>query len=113
MTQNKDAEAVAKAQQASAKAGADQEKAREEARDLQRQAQVKAAEAGGVAPNTDALPPESPYQAYDFMPLSELVALADERGVTINPDVLKAHLITELRAHQSGAVSAATRLGAR
>lgn len=112
MTQNKDAEAVQKAQRAAADKGADQEKSREEARKLVDEASRKASEAGGVAP-TDAVDPNSPYQSYDFMPLSELVALADARGVTINPDVLKAHLVTELRAHQSGATSAANRLGAR
>lgn len=112
MTQEKDAQAVQKAQASAAKAGAEQEKSREEARELQRKAAQAASEAGGVAP-TDAVDPNSPYQSYDFMPLSELVALADERGVTINPDVLKAHLVTELRAHQSGATSASTRLGAR
>lgn len=109
---DKDAQAVQKAQAAAAKAGADQEKSREDARELQREAARAASEAGGVAP-TDAVDPQSPYQSYDFMPLSELVALADERGVTINPDVLKAHLITELRAHQSGVPSASTRYGAR
>lgn len=109
---DKDAQAVQKAQAASAAKGAEQEKSREEARELQREAARKASEAGGVAP-TDAVDPNSPYESYDFMPLSELVSLADERGVTINPEVLKAHLVTELRAHQSGAVSAATRLGAR
>lgn len=98
MTDNKDAQAVKDAQKAAAAKGAENEKAQADAAELQE----KAAVAGG-----DALPSSSPYQDYDFMPLSELQKLADERGVTINPDVLKAHLVTELRAHQSGTTSVA------
>lgn len=109
---DKDAQAVQKAQSAAAAKAGEQEKSREEARELQQQAARKASEAGGVAP-TDAVDPNSPYESFDFMPLSELVSLADERGVTIQPDVLKAHLISELRAHQSGNLSAAARHGAR
>ena len=112
MAENKDAQAVQQAQKAAAAKGADQEKSQQEARDLQQEAARKASEAGGVAP-TDAVDPNSPYQSYDFMPLSELQKLADERGVTIQPDVLKAHLVSELRAHQSGNASASARYGAR
>lgn len=96
MAETPDQKAVKDAQAAAAKKGAEAEKSREEAEKLQ-------AEAGGG----DAV--TAPYESYDFMPLSELQKLADERGVTINPDVLKAHLITELRAHQSGATSSAAR----
>lgn len=39
-----------------------------------------------------------PYPNYDLMSLDELRALAAERGVAINADVEKAHLVTELRA---------------
>lgn len=55
----------------------------------------------------------NPYPNYDFMTLEALQSLADERGVEVNRDVLKAHLITELRAADSGTPSAATRHGAR
>jgi hypothetical protein len=103
VSENKDAQAVQKAQAAAVARGAEADKSREEAEKLQ----AEAAERGGG----DAV--TAPYESYDFMPLSELQKLADERGVTINPDVLKAHLITELRAHQSGVPSAASRLGAR
>jgi hypothetical protein len=45
----------------------------------------------------------NPYPAYDFMTLEELRDLAKERGVEINRDVEKAHLITELRAKDTQA----------
>lgn len=96
MSESKDEQAVKQAQKAAAAKGAEAEQARADAEKLQ-------AEAGGG----DAV--TAPYESYDFMPLSELQKLADERGVTINPDVLKAHLVTELRAHQSGTTSAANR----
>lgn len=54
-----------------------------------------------------------PYPAYDFMTLEQLRSLASERGVEINRDVEKAHLITELRAADSGSLSVAARKGAR
>jgi hypothetical protein len=54
-----------------------------------------------------------PYPAYDLMSLDDLRSLADERGVVINPDVEKAHLVTELRAADTGTLSASTRKGAR
>ena len=40
----------------------------------------------------------NPYPEYDYMTLDQLRQLAKERGVEINRDVEKAHLITELRA---------------
>jgi len=40
---------------------------------------------------------------FNQLTLDELAALADERGVKINTDVWRAHMITELRAHQTGA----------
>lgn len=40
----------------------------------------------------------NPYPNYDLMTLDQLRALAKERGVEINRDVEKAHLVTELRA---------------
>lgn len=55
----------------------------------------------------------NPYPNYDAMTLEQLRDLADERGVEINRDVEKAHLITELRAADSGTPSAVTRRGAR
>lgn len=55
----------------------------------------------------------NPYPAYDFMTLEQLRSLAEERGVEVNRDVEKAHLITELRAADSGTPSAVTRRGAR
>jgi hypothetical protein len=54
-----------------------------------------------------------PYPAYDFMTVEQLRDLASERGVEINRDVERAHLITELRAADTGTLSAATRRGAR
>jgi hypothetical protein len=57
--------------------------------------------------------PANPYPNYDLMSLEDLQSLADERGVEVNRDVLKAHLVTELRAADSGAVSPAVRKGAR
>lgn len=57
--------------------------------------------------------PKNPYPNYDFMTLESLRSLASERGVEINRDVEKAHLITELRAADSGTPSAVTRRGAR
>lgn len=40
---------------------------------------------------------------FNLLTLDELAALAEERGVKINADVWRAHMITELRAHQTGA----------
>ena len=40
----------------------------------------------------------NPYPNYDSMTVEQLQKLADERGVEINRDVIKAHLVTELRA---------------
>ena len=40
----------------------------------------------------------NPYPNYDVMSLDELRKLAKDRGVSINEDVEKAHLVTELRA---------------
>jgi hypothetical protein len=77
------------------------------------EAEVKTATVGDEA--TD-LPPSGaadPYPNYDFMTLEDLQSLADERGVEVNRDVLKAHLITELRAADSGTPSAVTKHGAR
>jgi len=56
------------------------------------------------AETEDVTPGESPYPEYDFMSLDELRELAKERGVTINADVEKAHLVTELRAADSRGV---------
>jgi hypothetical protein len=39
-----------------------------------------------------------PYPAYDLMQLEQLQELAEQRGVQVNRDVLRAHYITELRA---------------
>lgn len=50
---------------------------------------------------TDTDPAEvtgNPYPNYDLLSLDELRKLAKERDVEINPDVEKAHLVTELRA---------------
>ena len=70
---------------------------------------------GDVPDTRDAVPGSGadPYPNYDFMTLEALQGLADERGVEVNRDVLKAHLITELRAADSGTPSAVTRHGAR
>jgi len=51
-------------------------------------------------------------ESFDLLPLDKLRAIADKRGVTIPWDVEKALLITELRAHQSGATSVARARGA-
>jgi hypothetical protein len=76
---------------------------------------------GADANNGDKVPDEvragndplNPYPNYDFMTLESLRELAESRGVEINRDVEKAHLITELRAADSGTASAVTRRGAR
>lgn len=60
--------------------------------------------------NADA---SNPYPNYDFMTLEALRSLAESRGVEINRDVEKAHLVSELRAADSGTPSAVTRRGAR
>lgn len=51
----------------------------------------------------DAADAVNPYPAYDYMTLEQLRDLAKERGVEINRDVEKAHLITELRAKDTQA----------
>lgn len=55
----------------------------------------------------------NPYPAYDFLSLEQLRELASSRGVEINRDVERAHLITELRAADTGGLSASTLRGAR
>lgn len=44
-----------------------------------------------------------PDRDYDNMPLTRLREIAADKGVTLNPDVEKSHLITQLRAHDSSA----------
>lgn len=85
----------AAAEQATAKVGrdnADQGRSSDQARD----------EAGSAAALSLQVDPSetvvNPYPNYDFMTLDQLRDLADKRGVSINRDVEKAHLITELRA---------------
>lgn len=46
-----------------------------------------------------------PYADLDLKSLPELRELASSAGVTINADVEKAHLISELRASRSGATA--------
>jgi hypothetical protein len=58
-------------------------------------------------------PSVNPYPNYDFMELEALQSLAEQRGVEINRDVLKAHYVTELRAADSGTTSVTNRRGAR
>lgn len=55
----------------------------------------------------------NPYPNYDMLSLDRLRDLAEERDVKINPDLEKAHLITELRAADTGALSPTARKGAR
>lgn len=55
----------------------------------------------------------NPYPNYDMMTLEDLRTLAQDRGVEINRDVERAHLITELRAADSGGLSVPARRGAR
>lgn len=78
----------------------------------------KAARVGGpdvpdeaAAENNDD--PTNPYPNYDYLTVEQLQELAESRGVEINRDVLKAHLVTELRAADSGTTSAVQRKGAR
>jgi hypothetical protein len=73
--------------------------------EAQRQAR---ADADPDAPNR-----VDPYPSYDMMTLEDLRALAARRGVEINRDVERAHLITELRAADSGGLSVPARRGAR
>lgn len=49
----------------------------------------------------------APYESFDFMTLDEIQAIADERGAKIPNDVWKSLMISELRANQSGNMSAA------
>lgn len=50
-----------------------------------------------------------PFPPYDLMTLEELREVAAGLGVTLPPDTEKALLITELRAHRTGALSVARR----
>lgn len=52
------------------------------------------------------------FPPYDMMTLDELRATAAELDVAIPPDVEKALLITELRAHRSGTLSVARKRSA-
>lgn len=53
-----------------------------------------------------------PFPPYDLMTLQELRDVAAELKVAIPPDVEKALLVTELRAHRSGTLSVARLRGA-
>jgi len=55
----------------------------------------------GPGPKQDGA--TNPYASYDQMPLEELRRLADERDVELPAEFRKAHLVTELRAADSGA----------
>lgn len=76
-------------------------------------AQLSTSERGATEVDRTGVTSTDPYPNYDFMTLDALQSLADERDVEVNRDVLKAHLITELRAADSGTPSATTRRGAR
>jgi hypothetical protein len=59
----------------------------------------------GAGPDADAVDvpdAKNPYPSYDVMPLEELRKLADSREVGLKPEDEKAHLVTELRAADSG-----------
>lgn len=55
----------------------------------------------GPGPKQDSV--SNPYASYDQMPLEALRKLADERDVDLPAEFRKAHLVTELRAADSGA----------
>jgi hypothetical protein len=59
-----------------------------------------AAKALGVEGEPD---PANPFPNYDVMTLEQLREVAKARNVEINRDVERAHLITELRAADTGA----------
>jgi hypothetical protein len=86
--------------QADKKAAEDRTAAVAEQNEQQNEATTAAAKVLQVDP-ADAS--ANPYPAYDFMTLEQLRDLAKERGVEINRDVEKAHLITELRAKDTQA----------
>lgn len=90
----------AAAEQATAKAGRDDaEQGRTEQARTAEQARDEAGSAAALSLQVD--PSETvvnPYPNYDLMTLEQLRELADKRGVAINRDVEKAHLVTELRA---------------
>lgn len=58
----------------------------------------------GEAPTSEGAPTgvaSIPDRDYDNMPLGRLREIAKDKGVTLNPDVEKSHLITQLRAYDS------------
>ena len=95
---------------------ADKQAAEEKTAEQERERQQRADEASSAAAKVlqvDAADAVNPYPAYDLMTLDQLRSLAEERGVEVNRDVERAHLITELRAADTGTVSPAVRRGAR
>jgi hypothetical protein len=58
---------------------------------------------GSGSPGPDADQPGNVYASYDQMPLEELRSLAASRDVELPEEFRKAHLVTELRAADSGA----------
>lgn len=66
-----------------------------------------------VKSTTGAESTVNPYPNYDMLTVEQLRDLAEQRGVEINRDVERAHLITELRAADTGALSVPARKGAR
>lgn len=57
----------------------------------------------GVGPDADDVGAAGDaYPSYDFMPLEELRDLAKSRDVALTPEDEKSHLVTELRAADSG-----------
>jgi hypothetical protein len=90
----------AAAEQATARTARDNEAQAQQAQDQaaeQRQEEAKSAAVKSLQVDR-AESVVNPYPNYDLMTLDQLRALASERGVEINRDVEKAHLVTELRA---------------
>jgi hypothetical protein len=102
----------AEAERKTAEVGAEQRQTEQDAERRQR-AEASTSAAAKVLQVDPGEASANPFPAYDLMTLDQLREVASERGVEINRDVEKAHLITELRAADTGVPSATTRLGAR
>jgi hypothetical protein len=106
----------AAAEDTTARKAAETQQERRDQQQPQQQTGANANNPEGSVPDEAKASDDNPvntYPNYDVMTLDALRSLAEERGVEINRDVEKAHLITELRAADSGTPSAPTRKGAR
>jgi hypothetical protein len=82
---------------------ADETKTSDTPRDTSADAKPVASARHGARRDDERGPRSGSIDDFNLLTLDELAALAEERGVKINTDVWRAHMITELRAHQTGA----------